>query len=71
MAVQGYLLSIVVILKGIQCVTNRISNKFNSTAAHLEICETCMQEGFCESNEQLKEVIHFVKDFHHRFLTGL
>ena len=51
-----YSLSILVVLKGhTQCITNRISNRFNSTAAHLELYETCMPERFCESNEQLKE----------------
>ena len=50
---------------------NRISNSFNSTAVHLERYETCLLERFCESNDQLKEVIYFVKDLHHRSLTGL
>ena len=58
-------------LKNIQCFTNRISNMFNSTAAHFELYKTCMAECFCENNEQLKEVIYFVKDFHHISLTGL
>ena len=48
-----------------------ISNRFNSTAVHLELYETCLLEYFCESNEQLKEVIYFIKDLHHRSLTGL
>ena len=53
-----------------QCVTNRISNRFNSTAAHLELYETSMSEQFCENNEQLKQVINFREDLHHRSLTG-
>ena len=44
---------------------------FNSTAAHFELYKTCMAERFCENNEQLKEVIYFLKDFHHISLTGL
>ena len=72
MVIQGYLLSILVqLLKSIQIFTNRISNMFNSTAAHFELYETCMPERFCENNEQLKEVIYFVKNLHHRSLTGL
>ena len=34
---------------------------FNSTVAHSELYETCMLECFCQSNEQWKEVIFFVK----------
>ena len=41
---------------------NRISNRFNSTAVHLELYETCVLVGFCKSNELLTEVIYFVKD---------
>ena len=48
-------------LKSIQYVTNRISNRFNSTAAYLELYEPYMLERFCENNEQLKEVIYFRK----------
>ena len=37
-----YSLSILVVLKGhTQCITNRISNRFNSAAAYLELYETC------------------------------
>ena len=33
-----------------QCLINRISNRFNSTAAHLELYETFMPERFCENS---------------------
>ena len=42
-------------LKGIQCVTNRISSRFNSAAAHLELYETYVPERFCQSNESEKK----------------
>ena len=70
MVVQGYLLSILVQLKEHK-MCYKISNWFNSTAAHLELYKTCMPEHFCENNEQLKEVINFIKDCHHRSSTGL
>ena len=70
MVVQGYLLSILVQLKEYaMCYQENI--KYDSTAAHLELYETCMPERCCENNEQLKEVIYFVKDLHHRSFTGL
>ena len=58
-------------LKNIQCITNRISNRFNSVAADSELYGTCWQERFCENNEQLKEVINSIKDLHHSSLTWL
>ena len=58
-------------LENIQCFINRISNMFNSTAAHFELYKTCMPGRLCENNEQLKEVIYFVKDFHNISLAGL
>ena len=73
MVVQGYLLYILVQLKEhtMLVMTNRISNKFNSITAHLELYETCLPERFCENNEQLKEVINLIKDLHHKSLRGL
>ena len=32
-----------------------------TSEAQSDICETCMMEGFCESNEQLKGVIYISK----------
>ena len=34
---------------------------FNFTEKHLELCETCMMEHFCENDKHPKEIIYFCK----------